>query len=202
MRSGPSRIIARPGAASAKLGRAGALCSLALLAWSGTATTASASDRHAPPAHRATEAPKGLGLTRSKVELLFHELDGKNTVFRSASDLHGSPRVLGADRRLSTALVLLGYPEVEEVNVVTLLETARRATLIEQIEYDSLACGLLAGGETAEHWCTGRILARNEHGTVTASRSETFGHVRITVKTTHPAKPGYFPVVAIDVGTA
>jgi hypothetical protein len=141
-----------------------------------------------------------IGLTRSQVESRFHEIDGSHTVFKRAPSDHGMPRVLGGDQRLFTIVEINGYPEVVDVQVVTLLDTRTKTTLENQVVYDSLACGLLAD-QAAQDWCTGRILNTNSHGLVTATAAENFGPVRISVKTYQPAKKGSSgpPVVSINI---
>ena len=67
------------------------------------------------------------------------------------------PRVLGQDRHLYTIVEINGYPEVVDVQLVSVLDTRSRATLENQVVYDSLACGLLVE-LAAQKWCAGRIL--------------------------------------------
>jgi hypothetical protein len=139
-----------------------------------------------------------IGLTRSQVEARFHEIDSGHTVFKAAAAVKGVPRVLGQDPRLYTIVEINGFPEVVDVQLVSLLDTQTKATLENQVVYDSLACGLLAD-QAAQTWCTGRILDTNAHGLVTATKSSTFGAVRITVKTYQAAKPSSAPVVSLDI---
>jgi len=142
-----------------------------------------------------------IGLTLSQVESLFREIDGSRTVFRAASKLHGVPRMLGSDGPLYTIVEINGYPAVTDVQVVSVLETASKTTLENQVLYDSLACAALAD-EAAQNWCTGRILNTNSHGLVTATKATDFGPVRITVKTYQSAKSSSPPVVSINVAAA
>lgn len=139
-----------------------------------------------------------IGLTRSQVESHFREIDGSRTVFKSAKSVHGVPRVLGDDRRLYTIVEIDGYPEVIDVQVVSVLDTGSKPTLKNQVVYDSLACGLLAE-EAAQNWCTGRILNTNSSGLVTATKAADFGSIRITVKTYQSTNPPSPPVVSIDI---
>ncbi len=193
-RTGP-----RPGRDSAArattLGR-GVVCAFTLaalgactLAQSGAAKAA---DRM-PPAFKLS-----IGLTRAQVEARFHEIDGANTMFKSAPKVNGVARVLGGDRRLFTIIEVNGYPEVTDVQVVTLLDTSSKKVLEDQVIYDSLACGVLAG-TTARDWCTERILNTSAHGLATASKSGHFGPLRITVKTYQSAKSPNPPVVSLNV---
>ena len=92
-----------------------------------------------------------IGLTRTQVESLFREIDGSRTVFRAARALHGIPRVLGSDNRLYTIIEINGYPAVTDVQVVSILETTSKATLENQVLYDSLACSAL-GDKAAQNW--------------------------------------------------
>lgn len=140
----------------------------------------------------------GIGLTRAQVEARFHEIDGSHTVFRRASDLHGVPRVLGRDSSLYTITQISGYPEVVDVQIVSLLDTSSKKTLENQVYYDSLACGLLAA-EPAQAWCTGRILNTNAKGLVDADKTASFGAVRVTVRTYDSKKASSPPIVSIDV---
>ena len=91
-----------------------------------------------------------------------------------------------------------GYPEVVDVQLVSLLDTQSKTTLENQVLYDSLACGLLAD-QAAQNWCTGRILNTNSRGLVTVTKSASFGAVRITVKTYQAAKPSSSPVVSVNL---
>lgn len=142
-----------------------------------------------------------LGLTRSQVEERFHEIDGTKTVFKMAKAVRGVPRVLGSDKGLYTVVEVNGYPEVVNVQVATLLSTASKTELENQVAYDSLACGLLAD-EAAQDWCTGRILNTNRRGLVDASKAKDFGPVRITVRTYQSSKASNPPVVSINVSPA
>jgi len=139
-----------------------------------------------------------IGLTRSQVEARFHEIDGGHTVFKPAAAVAGVPRVLGQDPRLYTVVEINGYPEVVDVQLVSVLDTRSKTTLENQVVYDSLACGLLAE-RAAQNWCTGRILNTNSRGLVTATTSKTFGPLRITVKTYQAAKTSSPPVVSVNV---
>lgn len=140
-----------------------------------------------------------IGLTRSQVESRFHEIDGGHTVFKSASDVRGLSRVLGADSQLYTIVEINGYPEVNDVQLVSVLDTASKTMLENQVVYDSLACGLLAD-EAAQNWCTGRILNTDSTGLVTATMAKSFGLVEITVRTyqTTQSKSSNPPVASIN----
>jgi hypothetical protein len=148
--------------------------------------------------HKPSAFEPSIGLTRSQVEARFHEIDGGHTVFKPAAAVAGVPRVLGQDRQLYTIVEVNGYPEVVDVQLVSLLDTRSKTTLENQVVYDSLACGLLAN-VAAQNWCTGRILDTNSRGLVTATESASFGAVRITVKTYQAAKPSSPPVVSLNV---
>jgi hypothetical protein len=139
-----------------------------------------------------------IGLTRSQVEARFLEIDGSQTSFKSAPSIAGVPRVLGQDRKLFTAIEVNGYPEVVDVQLVSVLDTQSKTTLENQVVYDSLACGLLAE-MVAQKWCTGRILNTGSRGLITATASKTFGPLRITVKTYQAAKASSPPVVSVNV---
>lgn len=139
-----------------------------------------------------------IGLTRSQVEARFREIDGNHTVFKAATAIAGTPRVLGRDKRLYTIVEVNGYPEVVNVQVVTVLDTGNKTTLENQVVFDSLACGVLAD-ETAQKWCTGRILNTNSRGLVTATTARSFGPVRVTVKTYQSSKSSSPPVVSVSV---
>jgi hypothetical protein len=148
--------------------------------------------------HKPSAFEPSIGLTRSQVEARFHEIDGGHTVFKPAAAVAGVPRVLGQDRQLYTIVEVNGYPEVIDVQLVSLLDTRSKTTLENQVVYDSLACGLLAN-VAAQNWCTGRILDTNSRGLVTATKSASFGAVRITVKTYQAAKASSPPVVSLNV---
>ncbi len=185
-----------------KILQATAALTVALIATGATTTSATGAGagpavvsalRHVPDAFEAS-----IGLTRSQVEARFHEIDSGHTVFKAASALKGVPRVLGQDPRLYTIVEVNGFPEVVDVQLVSLLDTKSKTTLEDQVVYDSLACGLL-GDRAAQTWCTGRILNTNAHGLVTATKSATFGAVRVTVRTYQADKAPSAPVVSIDV---
>ena len=140
-----------------------------------------------------------IGLTRTQVESLFREIDGSHTVFRAARALHGIPRVLGSDNRLYTIIEINGYPAVTDVQVVSILETTSKATLENQVLYDSLACSAL-GDKAAQNWCTSRILNTTSHGLATATEAADFGPVRITVKTYQSTRSSGPAVATVNIG--
>lgn len=142
-----------------------------------------------------------LGLTRSQVEQRFREIDGSHTVFKTASSVDGMPRVLGSDKRLYTIVEINGYPEVTDVQVVSVLDAASKTTLENLVIYDSLACGVLAD-EAAQNWCTSRVLDTNSEGLVTATKAADFGPVRISVKTYQDKKSSSPALVSINVMAA
>jgi tetrahydromethanopterin S-methyltransferase subunit F len=147
---------------------------------------------------RASGFEASIGLTRSQVEARFHEIDGGHTVFQAASDVKGVPRVLGRDQRLYTIVEVNGFPEVVDVQVVSVLDTGSKTTLENQVVYDSLVCALF-GDRRAQSWCTGRILNTNSHGLVTATASANYAPVRITVKTYQSSKASSPPVVSLNI---
>jgi hypothetical protein len=187
VRRGPVEAVARATASGVAL-------TLWLAAAAANATPAMA----AVVGHKPSAFEPSIGLTRSQVEARFHEIDGGHTVFKPAAAVAGVPRVLGQDRQLYTIVEVNGYPEVIDVQLVSLLDTRSKTTLENQVVYDSLACGLLAN-VAAQNWCTGRILDTNSRGLVTATKSASFGAVRITVKTYQAAKASSPPVVSLNV---
>jgi hypothetical protein len=138
-----------------------------------------------------------LGATRTQVEQLFHLID-KNTTFKVASKVKGVPRVLGQDKSLYTAVEINGYPEVIDVQVVSILDTASKTVLQSQVAYLSLTCREFST-EIAQKWCTGRILNTNSTGLVTATKSKSFNGLRFTVRTYRSTTDSGSPVVSIDV---
>jgi hypothetical protein len=138
-----------------------------------------------------------LGATRTQVEALFHYID-KDTTFKVAPKIKGVPRSLGQDRSLYTAVEINGYPEVVDVQVVSILDTANKNILEGQVAFDSLTCREFST-EAAQKWCTGRILNTNARGLVTATQSKTFHGLRITVRTYRSSTGSSAPVVSIDV---
>jgi tetrahydromethanopterin S-methyltransferase subunit F len=168
---------------------------------SGRGPTPMAGVQHLPMAgvgHSPSAFEASIGLTRAQVEARFHDIDGSNTVFRSANDVKGIPRVLGRDQRLYTLVEVNGFPEVVDVQVVSILDTASKTTLENQVLYDSLVCAFLAD-RSAQNWCMGRVLNTNSHGLVTATGSANFAPVRITVKTYQSSKGSNPPVVTVNV---
>jgi len=113
-----------------------------------------------------------LGATRTEVEELFHYID-KRTIFKVASKIKGVPRTLGQDKGLYTAVEINGYPEVVDVQVVSILDTSSKTILEGQVAFDSLTCREFSS-KAAQKWCTGRILNTNANGLVTATNSKTF----------------------------
>jgi hypothetical protein len=138
-----------------------------------------------------------LGATRTQVEQLFHFID-KNTTFKAASKVEGVPRVLGQDKSLYTAVEINGYPEVIDVQVVSILDTASKTVLDSQVAYLSLTCREFSTKAT-QKWCTGRILNTNSSGLVTATKSMTIDGLRFTVRTYRSITDSGAPVVSIDV---
>lgn len=106
--------------------------------------------------------------------------------------------MLGGGGRLYAIVEINGYPEVIDMQVVSLLDTGSKTTLEDQVVYDSLACGALAD-EVAQRWCTGRVLNANAHGLVTATKVANFGPASITVKMYRSTKSTGPPVVSINV---
>jgi hypothetical protein len=139
-----------------------------------------------------------LGATRAQVEALFHYLDGNHTTFRVASKIKGVPRVLGGDTRLFTVVEINGYPEVIDVQVVTILDTSSKSILEQQITYDALTCREFSTA-TAQKWCTGRILDTNADGLITATKSKVFGGLDITVRTYRSTSSSAVPIVSVDI---
>jgi hypothetical protein len=138
-----------------------------------------------------------LGATRTEVEELFHYID-KRTIFKVASKIKGVPRTLGQDKGLYTAVEINGYPEVVDVQVVSILDTSSKTILEGQVAFDSLTCREFSS-KAAQKWCTGRILNTNANGLVTATNSKTFDGLRITVRTYRSSASSSAPVVSIDV---
>ncbi len=139
-----------------------------------------------------------IGMTRAQVESAFRSVPGTSTVFARAGSIKGVPRVLGHDERLFTVVEINGYPEVVDVQVVTVLDTHRAKTLEKQVMYDSLACGELAG-RSAQAWCLGRALNTRAHHLVTATTSRSFGPLRITVHTFQKAHSSAPPLVEVNI---
>jgi hypothetical protein len=139
-----------------------------------------------------------LGATRAQVETLFHYIDGNHTTFRVASKIKGVPRVLGGDTRLFTVIEINGYPEVIDVQVVTILDTSSKSILEQQITYDALTCREFSTA-TAQKWCTGRILDTNANGLITATKSKVFGGLDITVRTYRSTTSSAVPIVSVDI---
>ena len=188
------------------LGAVMAACVLLILAVTGPSAKPVAARNLAPSTVVPTVTTLGKGsnfvpsidLTRSQVESSFREIDGSHTAFKAVTKLHGVPRVLGSDNSLYTIVEINGYPSVTDVQVVSVLETTSKTTLQNQVLYDSLTCGAF-GGQSAQNWCTSRILNTNSHGLVTATKAADFGAVRITVKTYQAAKSSSPPIVSINV---
>jgi len=61
-----------------------------------------------------------------------------------------------------------GYPEVVDVQVVSILDTSSKTILEGQVAFDSLTCREFSS-KAAQKWCTGRILNTNANGLVTAT---------------------------------
>jgi len=91
-----------------------------------------------------------------------------------------------------------GYPEVVDVQVVSILDTSSKTILEGQVAFDSLTCREFSS-KAAQKWCTGRILNTNANGLVTATNSKTFDGLRITVRTYRSSASSSAPVVSIDV---
>jgi len=139
-----------------------------------------------------------MGITRTQAESLFHAIDGSNTVFRSASSIKGVPRVLGGDRHLYTVVELNGFPQVEDVQVVSIIDTANRTILVNQVMYDSLVCRVFST-TVAQNWCTSRILNTSAKGMLTASQTRSFGGLQITVRTYLSSKGSGPPIASLDL---
>jgi hypothetical protein len=149
------------------------------------------------PIEMASFAPS-MGLTRLQAESLFLAIDGKNTIFKSASSVKGVARALGKDQRLFTAVEINGSPEVVDVQVVTVLDTASKPILENQVVYDSLTCREFASVQ-AQKWCTDRVLNINRSGLVTATQSRVFSGLRMTVRTFHTPNSANPSIVTIDI---
>ena len=197
LRPGPESRLAAFARVAVLMGALEAACVI-LSAASGAAAPMSPAGALVPAALVPGAFEASIGLTRSQVEARFHEIDSGHTVFKAAAAVKGVPRVLGQDPRLYTIVEVNGFPAVVDVQLVSLLDTKSKTTLENQVVYDSLACGLLAE-QAAQTWCTGRILNTNAHGLVTATKSATFGAVRIMVKTYQADKASSAPVVSVDV---
>lgn len=139
----------------------------------------------------------GMGLTRTQTEELFHFIDGSRTVFNSATKVRGVPRVLGRDKRLFTIVEINGFPQVVDVQIVSVLDTSNKSTLENQVVYDSLACREFAN-MTAQKWCTSRILNTNSSGLVTATESRSFNGLRMMVRTFRSSNISSTPIVSLD----
>jgi hypothetical protein len=138
-----------------------------------------------------------MGITRAQTESLFNSIDGKHTVFTSATTVKSIPRVLGGDKRLFTAVEINGNPEVTDVQVVTVVDTTNKSILEQQVSYDSLTCREFAS-EAAQKFCTGRILNTNSKGLITASESKTFSGLKITVRTYRAKNGSGPPIFSLD----
>jgi hypothetical protein len=189
-------------------------CALLLVALYGvsSALPIGAATHTAPGVHDAAAKPIGrgkdsdvvltgftptLGATRSEVESLFHSIDGSHTTFATASKVKGVPRALGGDKRLFTIIEINGFPQVVDVQMVTIFDTASKSVLEQQVSYDSLSCRDFAT-EAAQKWCTGRVLNTNANGLVTATETKTFAGLRITVRTYRSSNASDDPVVSMD----
>lgn len=157
---------------------------------------------------RSTDSPAStpqsalsMGITRAQTEALFHFVDGSHTVFHSASALKGVPRVLGSDPQLFTAVEINGNPQVVDVQVVSIIDSASKATLEKQVNYLSLAC-LEFASESAQKWCLSRILNTNSSGLVSASASKKYNGLQITVKTYRPNQNSAPPLISVDFKAA
>lgn len=188
----------RRAASLAVLPRTGVALALAI-ASAGAVMGALAS---AGPVPASSAFQPSIGLTRAQVETLIHGLDGGRTMFRAASPVKGVPRVLGGDKPLYTIVEVNGSPEVIDVQLASLLDTASKVTLEDQVNYDSHVCGALSNDQSAQAWCEGRVLNTNAHGLVNATKAATFGRVRITVKTYENAKRSSPPVVSVNITAA
>jgi hypothetical protein len=142
-----------------------------------------------------------MGITRTQAESIFQSIDGKNTVFKVASSVKGVPRVLGGDQRLFTAVEINGNPQVVDVQVVSIFDTANKNILENQVLYDSLVCRVFAN-LTAENWCTSRILNTNAKGMKTATMARNFGGLEITVRTYLSQKGSGPPIASINLQSA
>jgi hypothetical protein len=142
-----------------------------------------------------------MGITRIQTEALFHYIDGSHTVFHSASALKGIPRVLGADSRLFIAVEINGSPQVVDVQVVSVVDSASKTTLEEQVGYLSLVC-LEFASKAVQKWCVSRILNTNASGLVNASASRNYNGLRITVKTYRPKMSSGSPIISLNLKPA
>lgn len=149
----------------------------------------------------ASQSALSMGITRAQAEALFHFIDGGHTIFHSASPLRGVPRVLGSDSRLFTAVEINGNPQVVDVQIVSILDSANKRTLEEQVGYLSLAC-LEFASKAAQKWCLGRILNTNASGLVSASASKNFNGLQITVKTYRPKQKLAPPLISVKFEAA
>jgi hypothetical protein len=149
----------------------------------------------------ASQSALSMGITRAQTEALFHIIDGSNTIFRSASPLKGVPRVLGADSRLFTAVEINGNPQVVDVQVLSIVDSASKRTLEEQVGYLSLAC-LEFASKAAQKWCLGRILNTNASGLDSASASKNYNGLQITVKTYRPKQKSAPPLISVNFEAA
>lgn len=138
-----------------------------------------------------------LGATRAQVEQLFRFID-RNTTFKVASKIKGVPRTLGQDKSIYTAVEINGDQEVIDVQVITILDQGSKTILESQVAFDSLVCREFSTKD-AQAWCTGRILNTNASGLITATKTRTFGGLRITVRTYRSSASSSAPVVSIDV---
>ncbi len=139
-----------------------------------------------------------IGLTRAQVEAAFRAIAGKATVFEKAGAVKGVPRVLGHDSGLFTLDEILGYPEVVDVQTVTVLDVHSKKTLERQVMYDSLVCGELSG-RAAQAWCLGRVLNTNKHGLETATSKRVFGALEITARTYRSSSGSAPPIVDLNI---
>lgn len=133
------------------------------------------------------------------MEAAFRAIAGKATVFAKASAVKGVARVLGHDPALFTLVEINGYPEVLDVQTVTVLDVRSEKTLERQVMYDSLVCGELSG-MTAQAWCLARALNTDKHGLVTATATKVFGPREVTVRTYRTSSGSAPPIVEVDIG--
>lgn len=170
------------------------------------ASVVDASPANAAHSYRHLPAQSGaftpsIGWTRSQIEQMFHSVAGNATIFQKAGAVKGVPRVLGRDERLFTIVEVNGYPEVRSLEVVTVLDVHSKKTLENQVTYDSLVCGELAG-QSAQRWCLGRALNTDSLGLVTASAERTFGRLALTVRTFERTNSSEPPLVELTIGAA
>lgn len=142
-----------------------------------------------------------IGLTRTQVEAAFRAIAGKATVFEKAGAVKGVPRVLGHDSALFTLVEISGFPEVVDVQTVTVLDVHSKKTLERQVMYDSLVCGELSG-KPAQAWCLERALNTDKHGLVTATSRKVFGSLEIAIRTDRSSSGSAPPIVEVNVGPA